>query len=88
MPGGGPQKVAPGQITDDGELALCLLTGLINGKGNLNLKEIVKMYAKWIESKPFDIGGTIRASFFKASISNPLPYRLKAASHKDKNITS
>ena len=51
--------MAPGQITDDGELTLCLLNGLINGKGNLNLKEIVKMYGKWIESKPFDIGGTI-----------------------------
>ena len=42
MPGGGMHKVAPGQITDDSEMALCLLHGLIAGKGKLNLKEIVK----------------------------------------------
>jgi ADP-ribosylglycohydrolase len=42
LPGGGPHKVAPGQITDDGELTLSLLHGLINGNAKLNLKEIVK----------------------------------------------
>lgn len=29
MPGGKPHDLAPGQITDDGELTLCLLQGLI-----------------------------------------------------------
>jgi len=29
MPGGGPFKLAPGQITDDSELALCLGKGLV-----------------------------------------------------------
>ena len=55
------------------------MKGLLNGKGTLNLKEIVKRYALWIESKPFDIGGTIRSCFFKASFKIPKPYRLKAA---------
>ena len=29
MPGGGYHMVAPGQITDDSELAICLLMGLV-----------------------------------------------------------
>ena len=29
MLGGGPHKVAPGQITDDSELALCLMNAII-----------------------------------------------------------
>ena len=32
MPGGGPWNKAPGQITDDSELAMCLLWGLINSE--------------------------------------------------------
>ena len=31
MPGGGPFRLAPGQITDDSELAMCLMWGLIEG---------------------------------------------------------
>ena len=31
MPGGGPFKLASGQITDDSELAMCLMWGLIEG---------------------------------------------------------
>ena len=43
MPGGGPHKVAPGQITDDGELTLSLLNGLIKGQSSkLDLKEVVR----------------------------------------------
>ena len=41
LPGGGPHGVAPGQITDDGELTLSLLNGLIKGRGKLNMKHIV-----------------------------------------------
>ena len=32
MPGGGPHKVGPGQITDDSEMAMCLLHALANTK--------------------------------------------------------
>ena len=28
MPGGGPHKIGPGQITDDSEMAMCMLWGL------------------------------------------------------------
>lgn len=30
MPGGGIHMIAPGQITDDSELAICLARGLCN----------------------------------------------------------
>ena len=58
MPGGGAHNVGPGQITDDGELTMSLLHGLVSGKGKLNCNEIVRFYAQWIKSKPFDIGAT------------------------------
>ena len=65
MPGGGPFGCGPGQITDDSELAMCLLHGLINGNEGqeepvLDVDAIATMYAHWIKSNPFDIGITTR----------------------------
>ena len=57
MPGGGDLRVAPGQITDDGELTLCLARALTESK-TFDLEKIARNYAKWIESRPFDIGIT------------------------------
>lgn len=36
MPGGGYFKVGPGQITDDGELALCTMHALVEGNGKFD----------------------------------------------------
>lgn len=66
MPGGGPHKVGPGQITDDSEMAMCLMWALVeanDGKKDdqereLNADTIAKWYANWIHSRPFDIGTT------------------------------
>ena len=68
MPGGGPHHVGPGQITDDGEMALCLMKGIIEAnetKGDeeervLNLDSVAFQYAKWINSSPFDLGKATR----------------------------
>ena len=60
MPGGGPFLLSPGQITDDSELAICLLYGLLDGKGIFSLDKIAYYYFKWITSPPFDIGNTCR----------------------------
>ena len=35
MPGGGPHKIGAGQVTDDSELAMCLMKGLINAESHL-----------------------------------------------------
>jgi ADP-ribosyl-[dinitrogen reductase] hydrolase len=64
--GGGLHRLGPGQITDDGELTCCLLQGLVQGSSKLDLNAIASMYGKWIQSKPFDLGGTLRKSFPKA----------------------
>ena len=69
MPGGGPHGVAPGQITDDSELAMCMLWGLVDGNKNskettpeVNLDSIAERYRQWIQSQPFDIGKATEAA--------------------------
>ena len=63
MPGGGHFEVAPGQITDDSELAMCLLNALAdsNAGGNAcyDTLKVAKSYASWCESNPFDVGQTV-----------------------------
>lgn len=50
MPGGGPHKgIAIGQITDDSEMAMCLIQGLVdsnveNGITSMNMRKIVDFY--------------------------------------------
>lgn len=56
MPGGGPFNVAPGQVTDDSELAMCQLHGLLAGKGKLDLYKHCIYYGHWYNYGPFDIG--------------------------------
>lgn len=57
MPGGGVWNVGPGQVTDDSEMALCLLRGLEQGAPPALPEEaIATCYADWYNSGPFDIG--------------------------------
>jgi ADP-ribosylglycohydrolase len=57
MTGGGHWRTAPGQITDDGELALCLARAL-DGAGSFPIEKVACEYLKWYQSLPFDIGNT------------------------------
>lgn len=61
MPGGGVWQVAPGQITDDGELTLCLLQALAENRA-FEIESVARYYARWIDSDPFDIGTTTVSS--------------------------
>lgn len=61
LPGGGIFHLAPGQITDDGELTLCLAHALADSQ-QFDLEKIARRYADWVRSKPFDIGNTTRQS--------------------------
>ena len=61
MPGGGVWSVAPGQITDDGELTLCLLRALA-AEPSFDLETIAQEYATWMRSDPYDIGNTTQMS--------------------------
>ena len=66
MPGGGPWGVAPGQVTDDGEMTIALLRAL-SEDGAFDLDRIAGQYRRWFESSPFDVGGTIRATIGAAA---------------------
>jgi ADP-ribosyl-[dinitrogen reductase] hydrolase len=61
MPGGGTWEVAPGQITDDGELTMSLLRGLADAPDDPT-PAVAARYAAWVASDPFDIGATTAAS--------------------------
>jgi ADP-ribosyl-[dinitrogen reductase] hydrolase len=61
MPGGGTWGVAPGQITDDGELTMSLLRALAEAPGTPRTAAAVR-YAAWVASDPFDIGATTACS--------------------------
>jgi ADP-ribosyl-[dinitrogen reductase] hydrolase len=56
MPGGGVFGLAPGQITDDGELTLCLLRALAERGGVYDPHLVASYYIEWADSRPFDIG--------------------------------
>lgn len=61
MPGGGTWEVAPGQVTDDGELTMSLLRGLADEPDDPT-PAVAARYAAWVASDPFDIGATTSAS--------------------------
>lgn len=65
MPGGGTWNVGGGQITDDGELTLCLAKALLdhNPTYGVPLEAMAHNYVEWAWSRPFDIGGTCRRAF-------------------------
>ncbi len=69
MPGGGSIRTGPGQITDDGELALSLLRALEEPRENITeypFLNALESYADWYNSMPFDIGQTCSMAFHKA----------------------
>ncbi|MBS2013817.1 MAG: ADP-ribosylglycohydrolase family protein [Deltaproteobacteria bacterium] len=61
LPGGGVWSVAPGQVTDDGELTMSLLRALVEHP-NEPTRGAAERYAAWVDSGPFDIGATTARS--------------------------
>ena len=57
MVGGGTWRTAPGQITDDGEMALSLMHALV-GEDAFSIERVAQSYLQWYQSLPFDIGRT------------------------------
>jgi ADP-ribosylglycohydrolase len=60
--GGGAFQLAPGQVTDDGELTICTARGLIDCGKQFDLEKVAHSYADWVLSPPFDMGVTIGGS--------------------------
>jgi ADP-ribosylglycohydrolase len=72
MPGGGALQVAPGQITDDGELALSLSRALARERGRYRPDAVAGAYVAWARSGPFDMGlATSRAFAHGRSTRRP-----------------
>lgn len=82
--GKGPFRLGPGQITDDSEMAMAILHGLVPNseavRGSpqdvkhpsvlpLDIAGIQMYFNRWINSPPFDIGNTTRQALH--IISNP-----------------
>jgi ADP-ribosylglycohydrolase len=61
MSGGGFFRLAPGQITDDGELALSLADALCRSS-SFDIETVARAYARWVDSAPFDMGRTTSMS--------------------------
>ena len=79
MEGGGCWGLAPGQITDDSELAMCLMRGLISGKGKLDASHICKNYGLWYADGPFDIGMTTKSALKYIKLEDPKPSQAREA---------
>jgi ADP-ribosylglycohydrolase len=62
FPGGGAWRVAPGQVTDDGELTMSLLHALVDAEERPVRYHAALRYAAWIDSDPFDVGSTTARS--------------------------
>ena len=65
MPGGGCHGVAPGQVTDDTELALALASALADRDpaDGFPASAAVDAYRAWFASDPFDVGITCSSAF-------------------------
>lgn len=65
LSGGGSLNVAPGQVTDDSELAIHLLRGLLGHcpKMGFPSDDVAREYLIWRRSEPFDVGATINRAF-------------------------
>lgn len=59
MIGGGWLHLAPGQVTDDTEMSLCLGRSLARCAG-LDIEDVCEEFALWLKSAPIDVGNTCR----------------------------
>lgn len=61
--GHGPFEVEAGQISDDGEMTLSLLRSLAESREYLQ-EDVARLYIEWFNTKPVDIGNTIKRALF------------------------
>jgi len=81
---GGTFSTIAGQPTDDSEMALALARSIL-AMGDYDRDDVAASYARWLESKPFDVGTTTSAALSAAvralkAKGNPGTAALAAAS--------
>ncbi|HET8521846.1 MAG TPA: ADP-ribosylglycohydrolase family protein [Thermomicrobiales bacterium] len=59
--GGGPWRLAPGEVTDDTQMTLALARSLARG-GAYDMDDIAKQFVAWMRSGPKDIGNQTHAA--------------------------
>jgi len=69
MKGGGVFRVAPGQVTDDGELTLALAR-VILGEQEYPREKVATNYGAWVASRPFDIGKATSSALGGAAVDD------------------
>ncbi len=57
--GGGWLRLAPGQVTDDTEMALCLGRAILEAE-TWDVGRVCEQFAAWLRGKPVDVGNTCR----------------------------
>jgi ADP-ribosyl-[dinitrogen reductase] hydrolase len=75
MCGGGPLRWAPGQFTDDTQLALLLATSLLE-RGGLDEADVFARFQQWLAADPPDVGSQTRAV-----LGSGRPWQVAAAEH-------
>ena len=66
--------VGAGQVTDDSEMAMCLVNALTDGDVKVMSLNIIQIYfAMWYQSAPFDIGNTTKTALKVIDIHNSDP---------------
>ena len=87
MVGGGCWRVAPGQVTDDGELALCLARSLA-GADAVDRDKIAGAYVGWCNSHPFDVGNATSNAFGRFSSRDRVTASLVEEAARRSNLES
>lgn len=86
--GGGPFSAKPGQISDDSEMALCLLRSL-SEYGYYNQADVAQKYIHWYNSEPIDIGKTIgRALFMRKPSKNNIDMTTNAREFNSSSLSN
>jgi ADP-ribosyl-[dinitrogen reductase] hydrolase len=88
MTGPTTSGIYPGQITDDSEMEISLLSALVEGKNDeyFPLDRIAEKYIEWYNSKPFDIGQTTTYALLDATnasdmLTNAYEYNIDSESN-------
>lgn len=76
--GEGPFSMAPGQVTDDTELALALARSLA-AEGRYDADRVAAAYVRWRQSEPWDCGGATDQAFGRhVELGGDLAARVRA----------
>lgn len=68
MIGGGWLGLAPGEITDDTQMSLCVAQGIVENPDN-PIEAIGRRFIEWADSGPKDIGATCALSILRAKLA-------------------